>query len=586
MAEERVQRRLAAILAADVVGYSRLMGADEEGTLLRLKALRREVFGPTTKQYGGRIFKTTGDGAFVEFNSAVEAVKSASEIQEALSARNAEVSEDQKILLRIGISLGDVIVEGKDLYGNGVNVASRMEGLAEPGGICVSGNVHEHIGRSLDVNFEDLGEQPVKNIDRPVRCYRVLLEPYVQRSESALPLPDKPSIAILPFENMSADAEQEYFSDGITEDIITELSKISGLFVIARHSAFTYKGKSVTLKQVGRELGVRYVLEGSVRKARNRLRITAQLIDAISDHHLWAERYDRDLEDIFAVQDEVSHKVAEALEVALTPDESERLAARAPTDNLEAYDVYLRARRTPYPPTRHNIRSARSMYERVIEMDPTFSGGYAGKSSMHSMAVFYRHSDDRDGDTAIAFEMAQRAVALDPDFADSHSALGYAYLASGKHEEAVAAARRAVELQPGDAETHHFYARCLVWAGFADQACDETQIAIRLDPENVQGPYMQSLGRSEFAAGRYEEAMNAYARNAAQGGPSYIGNLVLWAAACSLTGNFEKARELIQEMVQEKPDICLRNIPDVRHYASDLELERARDGLRIAGLPE
>ncbi len=281
---------------------------------------------------------------------------------------------------------------------------------------------------------------------------------------------------------MSGDPEQEYFSDGITEDIITELSKISGLFVIARHSSFTYKEKSVTVKQVGQDLGVRYVLEGSVRKAGNRLRITAQLIDSGTDHHLWAEHYDRDLEDIFAIQDEVARKVAEALEVALTRGESNRLA-QAPTDNMEAYDTYMRARGTPWPPTRLNIRSARTMYERVIEMEPKFAGGYVGKSMMHSMAVLFVHSDDPEDDSRTALELGQRAVELDPNFARSHSALGFAHSASGQNEEAIAAAKRAVDLQPGDADSHAHYARCLMWAGRADEAYDELLVSLRLDPQ-------------------------------------------------------------------------------------------------------
>ncbi len=369
MAEERVQRRLAAILAADVVGYSRLMGEDEEGTLSRLKTLRRELFYPKTKQYGGRIFKTTGDGAFVEFNSAVAAVKSASDIQEAIAERNAEVSEDQKILLRIGISLGDVIVEGSDLYGNGVNVASRMEGLAEPGGICVSGNVHEHIGRSLDVNFEDLGEQTVKNIDQPVRCYRVYPETAVQKPDSALTLPDKPSIAVLPFENMSDDPEQEYFADGLTEDIITALSLWRSFPVIARNSCFAYKGQSPDVRKVAEELGARYVIEGSVRKGGSRVRISVQVIDATTGHHVWAERFDRELEDIFALQDEITQRIAATVEPELGRFEQRRSATKHPT-SLDAWDYCQRGMYLLYKFTKEDIAAAREMFMRAIALDP------------------------------------------------------------------------------------------------------------------------------------------------------------------------------------------------------------------------
>ncbi len=588
MAEERVQRRLAAILVADVVGYSGLMGVDEEGTLAALTAHLTELIEPCIADYRGRVFKTTGDGFLSDFASVVDAVQCALAFQAGIIERNSGIPNDHRIEFRVGINMGDVIVQNDDMFGDGVNIAARLEGLAEPGGICISDTVYQNVRSKIELSFDDLGPQQAKNIGEPVRAFLVRPEAKSHPTPELLetpPLPEKPSIAVLPFENMSADAEQEYFSDGITEDIITDLSKISGLFVIARHSAFTYKGLSVTLKQVGRELGVRYVLEGSVRRGGNRLRITAQLIDATTDHHLWAERFDRDIEDMFAVQDEVSQKVVEALEVALTPGETKRIA-RVPTTNLEAYDVYLRARRTPYPPTRHNIRSARSMYERVIEMDPNFAGGYAGKSSMHSMAVHYRQSDDRERDAAVAFEMAQKAVTLDPDFADSHAALGYAYLASGRYKEAVVAAKRAVDLRPGDAETHHYLSRCLVWAGSPDEAYEELLIAIRLDPQNVAGPYLPALGRTAFAAGRFDAAREAYERNSAQGGPSYLGNLVMWSAACVLTGNLEKAQALVQEMLQEKPDLCLGNLPDVRNYASQLELEQVSESLRKAGLPE
>jgi adenylate cyclase len=588
MAEERVQRRLAAILAADVVGYSRLMGSDEAGTLAELTAHRAELIDPCIAEHRGRMFKTTGDGLLAEFASVVDAVECAVAFQEGMIQRNANTPDDRRIEIRIGINLGDVIVQDNDLFGDGVNIAARLEGLAEPNGICISETVHQNIRSKLELSFDDLGPQRVKNIGDPIHAFhirpRALAEPD-PTPEDVPSLPDKPSIAVLPFENMSADPEQEYFSDGITEDIITELSKLSGLFVIARHSAFTYKGKSVTLKQVGRELGVRYVLEGSVRKAGNRLRITAQLIDALSDHHIWAERYDRDLEDIFAVQDEVARNVAVALEVALMPGESERLA-QTPTENLEAYDAYLRARKAPWPPSRHNLRSARNAFERVIEMDPAFAGGYAGKSLTYSFATLYGSGDDRDTDTEIAMELAQRAVELDQGFGRSYSALAFAYSAAGRHEEAVANARRAVELQPGDADSHAYYSRCLREAGLGVEACDEILIALRLDPHFVDGPYLNMLGSGSFIAGRYEDAIEAYERNTAHGGPTGAPNLLNWAAACGITGRLEEARKLVHEVLSEHPSLSLANVQDVRTGFSDLDLERLRDGLRKAGLPE
>ena len=367
MAEERVQRRLAAILVADVVGYSRLMEADEEGTRARLRSLHSELVDPRIAADGGRIVKTTGDGILVEFPSAVDAVRNALSIQSAIADHNADLSENQRLVFRMGVNLGDVIIEGDDIHGDGVNVAARLEGLCEPGEVFLSGTVHDHVEGKLIARFEDLGERSVKNITKPVRVYRARTG--TQENTVSVPAdvplssPDKPSIAVLPFENMSGDPEQEYFSDGITEDIITELSKISGLFVIARHSSFTYKGKSVTLKQVGQELGVRYALEGSVRKAGNRLRITAQLIDTATDHHLWAERYDRELEDIFAVQDDVTREIIAALEVAIPQEDLNRLG-RPPTKNVMAYDLFLQARTGFIPPTAENILWARRTYER------------------------------------------------------------------------------------------------------------------------------------------------------------------------------------------------------------------------------
>ena len=368
-------RRLAAILAADVAGYSRLMGADEEGTLERLKALRRELLDPKIAEHHGRIVKTTGDGLLVEFASVVDAVRCAVAVQQAMPERNTGVAADNRIELRIGINLGDVIVEGDDLYGDGVNIAARIEALADAGGVFVSNTVHDHVRDRLPFVFEDLGEQQVKNIARPVRVYRVGRAPLGRRerrrdagSRPALPLPDKPSIAVLPFANMSGDPEQEYFADGMVEEIITALSRIRWLFVIARNSSFTYKGQAVDVKQVGRELGVRYVLEGSVRKAGQRVRITGQLIDAMTGTHLWADRFDGSLEDVFELQDKVAVSVAGVIEPALQAAEMRRSAAR-PTTDLTAYDLYLRALAAFYPMTKERIFEALGLLEQAIAID-------------------------------------------------------------------------------------------------------------------------------------------------------------------------------------------------------------------------
>ena len=342
LAKERIERKLAAILAADIAGYSRLMGADEERTLARLKAHRREHIDPKISEHRGRIVKTTGDGILIEFPSVIEAVSCAVAVQRGIAERNAGTPEEQRITFRVGVNLGDIIVEDGDIHGDGVNIAARLEGIAEPGGICISEDAFRHVRGKVDVEFADVGEQSLKNIARPLRVYRVLLQRPGQTRGQALPLPDKPSIAVLPFANMSGDPEQEYFADGMVEEIITALSRIRWLFVIARNSSFTYEGRAIDVKQVGRELGVRYVLEGSVRKAGGRVRITAQLIDATNGAHLWADRFDGSLEDVFELQDEVASGVAGVIEPALQAAETAR-SARRPTNDLTAYDLYLRA---------------------------------------------------------------------------------------------------------------------------------------------------------------------------------------------------------------------------------------------------
>jgi adenylate cyclase len=427
MAEERVQRRLAAILAADVVGYSQLMEQDEAGTLAALKSRRRDVLEPLVARHQGRVFKTTGDGVLVEFASAVNAVQCAVDLQHGMAAANDGVPEDRRVVLRVGVNLGDVVVEGSDLYGDGVNLAARLQELAEPSGVCVSAKVREEVGRKLEITFEDFGERQLKNITSPVRTYIVRPSPSQPVTASRpLPLPDKPSIAILPFVNMSGDPEQEYFSDGVTEDIITDLSKVSGLFVIARNSSFTYRGKAVKVQEVSRELGVRYVLEGSVRKAGNRVRIVTQLIDGTTSGHLWAERYDRDLTDIFAVQDEVTREIVSALAVKLTQGERQRLRQKG-TENLEAYDHYLRGRQLQMQRSKEANEEARALLEKAIELDRKFARAHAILANVHIVDAANRWHDPEES-LRKAHELAQRAVALDDDDAEAHWALGTAHL--------------------------------------------------------------------------------------------------------------------------------------------------------------
>jgi adenylate cyclase len=395
-------RKLAAILAADVVGYSRLTGIDEEGTLKRLRNLRRELIDPAVSIHRGRIVKTTGDGILIEFSSVVDAVRCALDVQRGMDSRNSDFPAEQRIEFRVGINLGDVVVEGEDLLGDGVNVAARLEGISDPGGICISDAAYHQVRDKLDVDFEDAGEQQLKNIARPVRIYRLRLD------KPALPLPDKPSIAVLPFQNMSGDPEQEYFADGIVEDIITALSQFKSLFVIARNSSFTYKGKAVDIKQVGRELGVRYVLEGSVRKPANRIRITGQLIDATTGAHIWAERYDRDLTDIFAVQDEITECVAGAIEPELLKIEGRAAISR--TENLNAWDTIRQGIWHLHQVRRENAIRARELFRDAIKLDPKLPEAHLWLGRVSGSLLAFGWSSDRAADLREGTEAALKAV--------------------------------------------------------------------------------------------------------------------------------------------------------------------------------
>ncbi len=416
MAEERVQRRLAAILASDVVGYSRLMRADEAGTLAQLKTLRKELLDPKIAEYGGRIVKTTGDGILIEFPSAVDAVLHAVDVQQAMARRNADIAESQRMEIRMGINVGDVIVEDDDLFGDGVNVAARLEGLADPGGICISGNANEQVRDKLQAMFEDLGEQQVKNIDRPVQAYRVSLDSEgaakatdIQSGTAPLSLPDKPSIAVLPFDNLSGDPEQEYFSDGMAEDLITDLSKISNLSVAARNSSFSFKGQMPDIKDVVEKLGVTFVLEGSVRKMGDRLRINAQLIDGADGRHIWAERYDGDMADIFEFQDDIREQIVSALQVSLTPTDK-ALTERKPTDSVEAYDLFLKGRANFYRHTLEDLLEAIKCFEVAIEIDPNFADAYGYLSYCHWWG-WLQMLPEFDDNLDRANELAERGVA-------------------------------------------------------------------------------------------------------------------------------------------------------------------------------
>ena len=456
MAEERAQRRLAAILAADVVGYSRLMERDEVGTLATLKDRRAEILQPLVAKHHGRIVKLMGDGVLVEFASAVNAVDCAVELQEAMDAANAGEAEDRRIVLRVGINLGDVMVEGSDLYGDGVNIAARLEGLSEPGGLCISGSVFEHVNGKLPHSFVSLGPQTLKNIERPIQIYRLAGKdgPGPAASAVELPLPDKPSIVVLPFVNMSADAEQSYFVDGLTEDLITDLSKVPELFVIARNSSFAYKGRSIDVRQIARELGVKYVLEGSARRAADRVRINAQLIDARAGGHIWADRFDRDLADIFAAQDEVIGKIVEALVGKLT---AASLKERYRPANLEAYDLCLRGRAAWAHSPEAGVEAI-PLFERAIALDPNYAEAYRWLAISQNTAWVYMNRP-MDPFRQLSMASAKKAVELDPDDSGSHWVLAFVLLYERRWDESAKEFEISLRLNPNDADA---------WSNLAD----------------------------------------------------------------------------------------------------------------------
>ena len=488
-----MERRLTAILAADVVGYSRLMGSDEAGTLAQLKEIRQAVVDAKIAEHRGRIVKLTGDGVLAEFPSVVNAVSCATEIQTAMRARTSESA----IQFRIGVNLGDVIAEGDDIYGDGVNVAARLESVAQPGGIAVSQSVCDHVGNRLSVTFEDRGEQQLKNIEKPIRVYDVLLD-----EPSSVEMPatrrDKPSIAVLPFNNMSGDPEQEYFSDGITEDIITDLSKVSGLSVIARHSSFSYKGKPLKVQQIGRELGVDFMLEGSVRKAGARVRVTGQLVNCKKGSHVWAERFDRDLTDIFAIQDEITHAIVEQLKVRLLPQEREAVE-QIPTENIEAYTYCLRGRDFYRRYIKHYLQLGRRMFAKAVELDPLYARAYAGMADCDSFLRYY-YRFDISTDSILA--LADKALALDEALPEAHASRGFALLLAHRPDEAVAEFERAIALDPSSFEAHYLYGRLCHGQGKIEKTAALFERAAEINPDDLNVPTFlthvyRSLGRDE-----------------------------------------------------------------------------------------
>jgi adenylate cyclase len=579
-----MERRLAAIFAADVAGYSRLIGADEEGTLARLKAHRRELVDPTIAEHQGRIVKTTGDGVLAEFASPVKAVRCAIDVQYGMAERNAGVPEGQRIEFRIGINLGDVVVEDDgDIYGDGVNVAARLENIAEPGAVYISRTVRDFVDGTPELVLEDLGERELKNIARLVQVFRIAPPQAVGAAQAGPPaVPHKPSIAVLPFTNMSGDAEQEYFSDGISEDLITDLSKISGLFIIARNSTFAYKGRSVKVQEIGRDLGVRFVLEGSIRKAGNRVRITAQLIDAGSGGHLWAERFDRELTDIFATQDEVVEKIVAALAVNLTQGEAQRLRRRG-TASVEAYETWLRGRELLSRSTREAIAQAKAMYRRAIEMDPNFAAPHAGLS----LATISDYVSDWAADPEEALDEAERwarrALELDDQEPVSHMALGNVMLWRRNHEGALAEFGRMIALDPNFAQGHSATGLALMYAGRAAEALEAFAIAKRLDPHSPS-IVLHFVAQANFSLGRYEAAAKQLLERIART-PATDSSRMLLAACYGHRSRVDEARAAWAGLMKVNPDFSLAQRARVLPYKEPRDFQRIAEGLAKAGLP-
>jgi adenylate cyclase len=587
-ANQKVTRKLTAIMSADIKGYSILMADDEVFTIKMLNEYR-SIMSNCIGQYNGRVVDSPGDNVLAEFASAVDALQCAVEIQKKLKKENDRLVQSKRLEFRIGVNIGDVILDGNRIYGDGVNVASRIEGLAEPGGVCLSKSAYEQIKKKLDFGFEYMGEHPVKNISEPVSVYKVLVDS--ERSqplvEEQLELPDKPSIAVLPFVNMSGDPEQEYFSDGITEDIITNLSKVSGLFVISRNSSFLYKGKTVKIQDVARDLGVRYVLEGSVRRGSDRIRITAQLIDGKTDHHVWADSYDRELKDIFAIQDEVTQKVVSELAVTLKASESERMA-RKHTENFEAYDMYLRALREVDSLKKEGHLKGIELCERVIELDSKFAGGYAWLSFFYSRGLRFGFSTSPREDLEKAFELAQKAVSIDETFGPAYTALASAYLMKGQHDDAVAAAMAGVSIQPGDSSAHSFLGFYLNWAGRGEEAIRVIKEARQLDPKYIDGrataPF-DFMGYATFTAGRYEESIAAWKQSLDRFGQA-VPRLAFLTASYSELGMDEEAKAMAKQLLKIDPKFTLKSWKFARTYKNPEDTERLLKALRKAGLPE
>jgi adenylate cyclase len=579
MAEDGFKRKLAAILSADVEGYSRLMGQNEEQTI-RMLTSYRAIITDFVNQYRGRVVDSPGDNILAEFSSVVDAVKSAVKIQSELAELPAELPTEQRMQFRIGVNLGDVVEEESRIYGDGVNIAARVESMAEAGGICISDRAYDHVENKLELKYEYLGEHQVKNIRRPIGIYKVLM---VADEIETFELPDKPSIAVLPFNNMSGDPSQEYFSDGLTEQIINGLCKVSNLFVIARNSSFAYKGKPISIKQIARELGVKYILEGSVQRAGDRVRITAQLIDATTDYHLWSENYDRDLEDIFALQDEIALKIIDIMHIKLTLGEQARLWAGM-TNNIQAYDKYMRGIECFYGFSGQDIAEARKFAKEAIDLDKEYALAYVllGATLWFDLALGKSKSPlmDLEDIEKCAFE----ALKLNDSLDLAHGLLGSVYLSKSQHQKAIEEGNKAVALNPNGAEAHAMLALILTHSGNHEKAIELMKRAFRLNP--IPPPhYYSNLGTAYCMNGQYLEAIEA-CKKAIIKSPDFLVPYLIIAASYSFLEEYEKARKTVAEILRIEPKFSVEIMAMYAPFEQKTDLENLREGIRKAGLPE
>ena len=582
----RVERRLAAILAADVAGYSRLMHSDEEATHAKLTALLTEAVQPAIAEHGGRIVKNTGDGFLAEFPSAVGALRAAMQFQTRIHELTTDEAEDRRIVFRVGINIGDVIIEPHDIFGDGVNIAARLESIAEPGGICISSSAHDQVLGKVAVEFVDLGQQRLKNIARPIHIFKVLDRVAAAKPRPMLALPDKPSIAVLPFQNLSADPEQEYFADGVVEDITMALSRFRWLFVIDRGSSFTYKGRLVDVKHIGRELGIRYVLEGSVRKAGNRIRIAGQLIDTETGAHLWADRFDGALEDVFDLQDQVTSSVVGAIAPMLQREEIKR-ARRKPTENLDAYDYYLRGLASARRWTKDANSEALQLFSKAIQLDPRLACAYGMAAWCYTPRKARRWMIDPVQESAEATRLARKAVHLGADdpVALCMGAYVLAFVAR-EFDDAVAFVDRGLAVNPNLAQAWYLGAWVRVWRGEPDLALDHAARAMRLSPldpsmSSIQG----AMAYAHFLAGRYDMASSC-AEKAMRNNPDFLLAIYIFAASNALAGRLEPAQKSMARARESNPDLRLSNLGDLAPFRRAEDLATFADGLRKAGLLE